>query len=92
MDISRPSTTGSRPVTDTTDPIKSERAAAAKPAASVQAQTVRPDALHAALQALPDVDMDKVAAMRQALAEGSLDTSPQNLAADMLAFHRGSRR
>lgn len=92
MDITRPSITGSRPITDTSAAQVGERSPVAKPAAPAQPATARPDALHAALQALPEVDMDRVAALRQALAEGSLDTSAQNLATDMLAFHRGSRR
>ena len=92
MDISRPHLAVPRAIADSSTQQVSERTAVTGPASVNQPATVRPDALRAALQALPDVDLDRVAALRQALAEGSLDTSPENLATDMLAFHRGSRR
>ena len=91
MDISRPNIAGPRPITDSSARQVAERTAVASPASANPPAAARPDALRAALQALPDVDLDRVAALRQALAEGSLDTSPENLATDMLAFHRGAR-
>lgn len=51
---------------------------------------LRVDALQAALRTLPEVDSDRVAILKQALAEGRIDTSPAGLAAGMLAYHRGS--
>ncbi|WP_150301523.1 flagellar biosynthesis anti-sigma factor FlgM [Pseudomonas profundi] len=91
MDISRPNTAGPRPVVDSSAQQVAERAPVASPASVNPPAAARPDALRAALQALPDVDLDRVAALRQALQDGSLDTSPENLATDMLAFHRGGR-
>ncbi len=43
--------------------------------------------LHEALRSLPEVEQDKVGALRQALREGSLDTSSASLAAGILAYH-----
>lgn len=92
MDISRPNSAGTRPIVESSaQPVVAERVPAATPVSSPKLATARPDALHAALKALPDVDMDRVASLRQALQDGSLDISPENLAADMLVFHRGGR-
>jgi negative regulator of flagellin synthesis FlgM len=42
-----------------------------------------------ALRALPDVDLDKVAALRQALQRGELASDSASLAASMLDYHGG---
>lgn len=46
--------------------------------------------LQASFASGSDVDLDRVAAIRQALADGSLSSDPAELAASMLAYHRGA--
>lgn len=41
------------------------------------------------LQALPEVDLDKVAAVRAALARGEISFDADKLAATIVAYHRG---
>ena len=91
MEIIRPSIASPRLATEATARQSVERTAEAAPARSSTTAHARPDALHSALQALPDVDMARVAALRQALQDGTLDTSAEALASDMLAFHQGNR-
>lgn len=43
-----------------------------------------------ALREMPEVDLDKVAKLKQALQRGELETDPAQLANSMLAHHRGS--
>lgn len=47
--------------------------------------------LQASLAGAADVDLDRVAAIRQALADGKLSTDLAELAASMLAYHRGAQ-
>lgn len=89
MDITRPNLSGIRPLTESSAQQVAERAPLTKPASPSQPSAARADALRAALQALPEVDMELVAALRQSVQDGSLDTSPERLAAGMLAFHGG---
>lgn len=62
-----------------------------------QAATARGDSevlpleqMQQALSVLPEVDTDKVAAIKLALQRGEISTDPAELASSMLAFHRGS--
>ena len=90
MEITRPNLSGVRPLAESAAQQVAEHAPVAKPKSPSQpASAARADALRAALQALPEVDMDLVAALRQSLQDGSLDSSPESLAAGMLAFHGG---
>lgn len=91
MEIIRPNIASPRLATDATARQNVERTPEATPVRSITTSQARPDALHSALQALPEVDMDRVAALRQALQDGTLDTSAETLASDMLAFHRGAQ-
>lgn len=50
----------------------------------------RLEQLQAALQSLPDVDLDKVAQLKAALASGELSSDPAALASSMLTYHSGS--
>lgn len=50
----------------------------------------RLEQLQSALRSLPEVDLDKVAALKQALARGELNSDPQALAGSMLTYHSGS--
>lgn len=89
MEITRPNLSGVRPIVESSAQPVAERAPLAKSASQSQSSAARADALRAAIQALPDVDLELVAAVRQSLQDGSLDTSPESLAAGMLAFHGG---
>lgn len=50
----------------------------------------RLEQLQDAMRQLPDVDMDKVLAIRQALARGELAIDSATLAKLMASYHRGS--
>ncbi|WP_371367651.1 flagellar biosynthesis anti-sigma factor FlgM [Pseudomonas sp. QL9] len=53
------------------------------------AATLPVEQLQDALGALPDVDLDKVAAIRDALARGEISLDPEALSRSMLDFHGG---
>lgn len=73
--------------------IQSDRsqAPAAGGKAAVQPLTAAQPPSQAAgvLQALPEVDLDKVAAVRAALARGEISFDADKLAATIAAYHRG---
>lgn len=70
---------------DTPTPAKADAGSVAKPAES------RLDVLQDAMRSLPDVDMDKVAAARQALLRGEINTGDiAALASSILSYHRGN--
>jgi negative regulator of flagellin synthesis FlgM len=50
----------------------------------------RLEQLQDALRSLPDVDLDKVAQLKAALARGELSSDPAALAGSMLTYHSGS--
>jgi negative regulator of flagellin synthesis FlgM len=39
---------------------------------------------------MPEVDLERVAALKQALQRGELSSDPAELASSMLAYHRGN--
>lgn len=47
------------------------------------------EALQEALRELPEIDLDRVLALRELLREKGLDTRPDSLARAMLGHHRG---
>lgn len=53
-------------------------------------QEPRLEQLQDALRSLPDVDLDKVAQLKAALARGELSSDPAALAGSMLTYHSGS--
>ncbi|MFV9684660.1 flagellar biosynthesis anti-sigma factor FlgM [Ectopseudomonas mendocina] len=64
-----------------------------QPGASARASTSqepRLEQLQDALRSLPDVDLDKVALLKAALARGELSSDPAALAGSMLTYHSGS--
>lgn len=69
------------------------RPASARPAAQ---STARPaeslplEQMHEALRAMPEVDLDRVAAIKQALQRGEISTDIGQLASSMLSYHRGN--
>lgn len=64
-------------------------APAVQPAAR-QAESLPLEQMHEALRAMPEVDLERVAALKQALQRGELSSDPAELASSMLAYHRGS--
>lgn len=80
---------------DSAATARASRAEQAQPAAMAQQQPAAGAAalpveqLQDALGALPDVDLDKVEAVRQALARGEISLDVEALSRSMLAFHGG---
>ena len=62
----------------------------AQPAAARQAESLPLEQMHDALRAMPDVDLDRVAAIKQALQRGEISTDVDELASSMLSYHRGN--
>lgn len=62
----------------------------ASSARAVASAEPRLEELQSALRSLPEVDMDKVATLKAALARGELLSDPQALAGSMLTYHSGS--
>lgn len=54
------------------------------------ATTLPLEQMQDALRAMPEVDLDRIAAIRQALQQGEISTDPAELAGSMLAYHRGT--
>jgi negative regulator of flagellin synthesis FlgM len=50
----------------------------------------RLEQLQEAMRSLPDVDLDKIAAIRLALQRGDISSDSAMLAGSILAYHRGS--
>ena len=55
-----------------------------------QPESLPLEQMHDALRAMPDIDLERVAAIKQALQRGEISTDPAELAGSMLAYHRGS--
>jgi negative regulator of flagellin synthesis FlgM len=71
----------------------SVRQATARPAAQPaarQAESLPLEQMHEALRAMPEVDLDRVAAIKQALKRGEISTDVAELAGSMLSYHRGN--
>ena len=90
MDVSR--STNSSVIRTLVEPTGKPAAVAREQAQSGSRTAAARELGLESLQALPDVDMERVQALRQALQEGRLNTDPAALAADMLAYHRGRDR
>lgn len=92
MEISRQFKAAFSVQTEAPAQVKAERAGPAKaPASSVVSAAESPlEALQEAMRNLPDVDLDKVAALKQALQRGELVSDSAALAGSMLAYHSGS--
>ena len=88
MEISRhfkPALTPATEASSTRQPAASYNAAAVR-----QPESLPLEQMHDALRAMPDIDLDRVAAIKQALQRGEISTDPAALAGSMLAYHRGS--
>ena len=77
---------------DATAPAKLDAPKPTKADASPVAKSAeaRLDVLQDAMRSLPDVDMDKVAAAKQALLRGDINTDIASLASSILSYHKGS--
>lgn len=65
-------------------------ASAEKVAAAGPKPEPRLEQLQEAMRALPEIDMDQVTAIKQALARGELSSDVKVLAHSILAYHRGT--
>lgn len=71
-------------------PARQEPARVAQQSQARPAGTLPLEQMQEALRAMPEVDLDRVAAIRQALQLGDISTDPAKLAGSMLAYHRGT--
>ncbi|TLX59177.1 flagellar biosynthesis anti-sigma factor FlgM [Stutzerimonas nosocomialis] len=70
--------------------VEANAASSASQRPAVTAQDLPLEQLQAALRAMPDVDLDKVAAIKQALQRGEISTDPAALASSVMTYHSGS--
>lgn len=94
MEITRPSHPGLNVTRQAKalSPQTPETGTPVAPVAGVQAVKPALEQIQSALGQLPQVDLDKVAALKAALASGELATDSASLAAAMLTYHRGNDR
>ncbi|AQT59869.1 MAG TPA: flagellar biosynthesis anti-sigma factor FlgM [Cellvibrio sp.] len=92
MEISRHITSGYSAATEAPAAGKTGVAAPSKTAAATQNANAEPrlEELQEAMRALPEIDMDQVTAIKQALARGELSSDVKVLAHSILAYHRSS--
>ncbi|WP_417781167.1 flagellar biosynthesis anti-sigma factor FlgM [Stutzerimonas xanthomarina] len=82
-----------KPASVTPTELSTARQVAARPAAQPvarQAESLPLEQMHDALRAMPEVDLDRVAAIKQALQRGEISTDVGELASSMLSYHRGN--
>lgn len=82
-----------KPASVTPSELSTARQPAARPSAQPaarQAESLPLEQMHDALRAMPDVDLDRVAAIKQALQRGEISTDVGELASSMLSYHRGN--
>lgn len=82
-----------KPAVMTPTETAAARPASARPApqsAARQAESLPLEQMHDALRAMPEVDLDRVAAIKQALQRGEISTDVGELASSMLSYHRGN--
>lgn len=73
--------------------LSATRQVASRPAvqpAARQVESLPLEQMHEALRAMPEVDLDRVAAIKQALQRGEISTDVGELASSMLSYHRGN--
>lgn len=81
-----PQATGVAPATGGTRPAAKPATGPAASGSELQSAVLQP--AQAALRAMPDIDLDRVEALRQALAEGALPFDAAKLAGLIERFHR----
>lgn len=89
MEITRQPTLG---LNVTRQTASASQGTAAAPVAAVPEVKPALEQIQAALGQLPQVDLDKVAAIKAALANGELASDSASLATAMVTYHRGSHR
>ncbi|MNJ21557.1 Anti-sigma-28 factor, FlgM [compost metagenome] len=94
MEITRQPTLGLNITNETRAASQGERASACPVAAVPPVAPIKPalEQIQQALGQMPQVDLEKVATIKAALAAGELVADSATLAASMLAFHRGDDR
>lgn len=92
MEINRQIKSGFSVQSEVPGPVKGERPspAAAVPTVSPATGEPRLEQLQEALRSLPEIDLDKVAAIKQALQSGEIFSDSAALASSMLSYHSGS--
>ena len=90
MEISRHLKPSLNLPTDAPAQVQSARPQPGTNARASASQEPRLEQLQDALRSLPDVDLDKVAQLKAALARGELSSDPAALAGSMLTYHSGS--
>jgi negative regulator of flagellin synthesis FlgM len=92
MEISRHIKSGYSAPTEASTTGKTDPVAQSKATASTQSSNTEPrlEDLQEAMRALPEIDMDQVTAIKQALARGELSSDVKVLAHSILAYHRSS--
>lgn len=91
MEISRHLKPSLNLPSDAPAPVQSARSQPhAGTARSAASDEPRLEQLQSTLRSLPEVDLDKVATLKAALARGELISDPQALAGSMLTYHSGS--
>jgi negative regulator of flagellin synthesis FlgM len=92
MEISRQIKPGFSVQGEAPVPVQSERPnpAAAAPTAKPATGEPRLEQLQDALRSLPEIDLGKVAAIKQALQRGEIHSDSAALASSMLSYHSGS--
>jgi negative regulator of flagellin synthesis FlgM len=90
MEISRQLKTAYTPPGEAAAPARTPeagKAATGSAGVSQSGDEMPLEQLQEALRSLPDVDLEKVAAIRQALRNGELDSSSSALAISILTYH-----
>lgn len=90
MEISKHLKAGYSLAAEAASSTKTEPASTAKTAAVAAKAEPRLEQLQEAMRALPEIDMDQVTAIKQALARGELSSDVKVLAHSILAYHRSS--
>lgn len=92
MEISRHIKTGVSASTEAQATAKTESAPVTKTAVTGQQTSAEPrlEELQEAMRALPEIDMEQVTAIKQALVRGELSSDVKVLAHSILAYHRSS--
>jgi len=90
MEISRNIKASYSTPTEAVTSAKTDAASSPKAAAVSQKPEPRLEQLQEAMRALPEIDMDQVTAIKQALVRGELSTDVKVLAHSILAYHRSS--
>lgn len=90
MEISRNIKAGYSAPAESVTTVKTDVAESSKVNATGPKPEPRLEQLQEAMRALPEIDLDQVTAIKQALARGELSSDVKVLAHSILAYHRGT--